>query len=129
MQSSDEHLLAFATASRRGGLFSDDLRRWPAYEARVSLGDGGIDGCCRWGSHDVSLGGLGRRGADGLGVCALGLICRVEPRSIRDQVAEQVPRFGGGVRAAGRFRLAGLGIPLLAPPATLPELVDVLTGS
>jgi hypothetical protein len=53
-----------------------------------------------------------------------------EPRAIRDQVAQQVPRFGGSVRAAGRVRLAGLSrIPLLAPPATLLELVDVLTGS
>jgi hypothetical protein len=51
-------------------------------------------------------------------------------RSIRDQVAQQVPRLRGSVRPSGRFRLAGLSrTPLLAPPAALLELVDVLTGS
>jgi hypothetical protein len=51
-------------------------------------------------------------------------------RSIRDTVAQQVSRFGGSVRAAGRIRLSSLSrIPLLAPPATLLELVGVLTGS
>jgi hypothetical protein len=51
-------------------------------------------------------------------------------RSIRDQVAQQVPRLGGSVRAARRFLRSRLSrLALLAPPATLLELVGVLTGS